>query len=85
MKRLFCVLLALLMLCFTFVPTIAEDKQVNSKLSWLCGTSDRGNWPSYGVRASRTPETAPCRLPCQLSFKNCLVGASLALETMPKR
>lgn len=33
MKRLFCVLLALLMLCFTFVPTIAEDKQVNSKLS----------------------------------------------------
>lgn len=33
MKRLFCVLLALLMLCFTFVPTFAEDKQVNSKLS----------------------------------------------------
>lgn len=33
MKRLFCVLLALLMLCFTFVPAIAEDKQVNSKLS----------------------------------------------------
>lgn len=33
MKRLFCVLLALLMLFFTLVPAIAEDKQVNSKLS----------------------------------------------------
>lgn len=33
MKRLFCVLLALLMLFFTFVPAIAEDKQVSSKLS----------------------------------------------------
>lgn len=33
MKRLFCVLLALLMLVFTLVPAIAEDKQVYSKLS----------------------------------------------------
>lgn len=33
MKRLFCVLLALLMLFFTLVPAIAEDKQVYSKLS----------------------------------------------------
>ena len=33
MKRLFCVLLALLMLFFTLVPAIAEDKQVSSKLS----------------------------------------------------
>ena len=33
MKRLFCVLLTLLMLFFTLVPAIAEDKQVSSKLS----------------------------------------------------
>ena len=33
MKRLFCVLLALLMLFSTLVPAIAEDKQVYSKLS----------------------------------------------------
>lgn len=33
MKRLSCVLLALLMLFFTLVPAIAEDKQVYSKLS----------------------------------------------------
>ena len=44
--------------------------------------SGRGKGLPCGGRVSRAPETAPCRLPCQFSFKSCLVGAGLALETM---
>lgn len=46
------------------------------------GSGRGGKGLPCGGKASRAPETAPCRLPCQLSFKSCLVGAGLDLEAM---